>query len=141
MFGATLHPDTRIRPTVTVRCPWKLSVGAHSAIGDFVILDCTDGMEIDRRCTISQYAYLCADGSQRLALSNDVLSGGIHISDDCWVAADAYVGPGVTLGSNVVVGARSSVTKTVPANTICVGDDAHGVGTRGKNLSSIAEEY
>ena len=124
-----------------IRCPWNLSVGAHSAIGDFVILDCTGGITINRRCTISQYAYLCADPSQRLYREQESVSGGIQIADDCWVAADAYIGPGVQLGANAVVGARSSVTRSIPENTICVGDENLGVGTRGKNLPSIAEEY
>jgi putative colanic acid biosynthesis acetyltransferase WcaF len=40
------------------------------------------------------------------------------------VAADAFVGPGVTIGERSVVGARSSVFKDVPPDVIVGGNPA-----------------
>jgi putative colanic acid biosynthesis acetyltransferase WcaF len=40
------------------------------------------------------------------------------------VAADAFVGPGVTVGERSVVGARASVFKDVPPDVIVGGNPA-----------------
>ncbi|EDI5488359.1 colanic acid biosynthesis acetyltransferase WcaF, partial [Salmonella enterica subsp. enterica serovar Enteritidis] len=37
---------------------------------------------------------------------------------------DVFVAPGVTIGHGTVVGARSSVFKSLPANAICRGNPA-----------------
>jgi putative colanic acid biosynthesis acetyltransferase WcaF len=46
------------------------------------------------------------------------------------VAADAFVGPGVTIGAGAVVGARSNVFGDLPAWTVCVGSPARPVKRR-----------
>ena len=45
-------------------------------------------------------------------------------------AADVFVGPGVTVGTGTVVGARSSVFADLPAWTVCVGSPARPVKER-----------
>ncbi|EFW6777219.1 colanic acid biosynthesis acetyltransferase WcaF, partial [Shigella boydii] len=42
----------------------------------------------------------------------------------CWLATDVFVAPGVTIGDGTVVGARSSVFKSLPANRVCRGNPA-----------------
>jgi maltose O-acetyltransferase len=48
----------------------------------------------------------------------------ITVGDDCWFGGDVTVVPGVTIGSNVVVGAGSVVTKDVPNNCVVAGNPA-----------------
>ena len=48
----------------------------------------------------------------------------ITIEDECWLATDTYVAPGIKIGSGTVVGARSSVFSDLPANKVCVGTPA-----------------
>ncbi|MFD0982572.1 acyltransferase [Tropicimonas aquimaris] len=43
---------------------------------------------------------------------------------DAWVCADAYIGPGVTIGGRAIVGARAVATRDVAENTIVVGNPA-----------------
>jgi putative colanic acid biosynthesis acetyltransferase WcaF len=54
----------------------------------------------------------------------------IHIGENVWVAADVYVGPGVTIGDFSVVGARSVVTGDLPAHMICLGHPCRPVKDR-----------
>jgi putative colanic acid biosynthesis acetyltransferase WcaF len=43
----------------------------------------------------------------------------IVVDDDAWICADAFVGPGVTVGKAAIVGARAVAMKDVsPANTV-----------------------
>ena len=46
------------------------------------------------------------------------------IKDECWLATDVFVAPGITIGKGTVVGSRSSVYKDIPSNKVCVGNPA-----------------
>ncbi|CAN0530686.1 unnamed protein product, partial [Laminaria digitata] len=47
-----------------------------------------------------------------------------------WIAADVFVAPGVTIGEESVIGARSSVFTDLPAWKVCVGSPAKPVRDR-----------
>lgn len=46
----------------------------------------------------------------------------IKIGDNCWIGGDVTILPGVTIGSNTIIGAKSVVTKDIPDNVIAVGN-------------------
>ena len=54
----------------------------------------------------------------------------IIIRDECWIATDVFIAPGVTVESGSVVGARSSVYKNLPSNKICIGNPAEIIRDR-----------
>jgi putative colanic acid biosynthesis acetyltransferase WcaF len=47
-----------------------------------------------------------------------------------WVAADAFVGPGVTIGARTVLGARASAFADLPGDVIAVGNPAKPIKPR-----------
>lgn len=51
----------------------------------------------------------------------------VTIGKNVWFGAGVTVLPGVTIGDNAVIGARSVVTSDIPANTIAVGTPARVV--------------
>ena len=55
--------------------------------------------------------------------------GKIDIGDNVFVGHQAIVMPGVTIGSNAVVGAGAIVTRSVRPNTIVAGNPARPIGT------------
>jgi len=55
----------------------------------------------------------------------------ITIHDGSWVAAAAFVGPGVTIGTGVVVTAGAVVMKDVPANSMVRGNPAEVTEIKG----------
>lgn len=57
-------------------------------------------------------------------------SKNITVGDNVWIGAYAVVLPGVTIGSNSVVGAGSIVTKDVPEFAIAVGNPARVIKYR-----------
>ena len=46
----------------------------------------------------------------------------IHVGDNVWFGGSVVVLPGVTIGSNTVIGAGSVVTKDLPDNVLAVGN-------------------
>lgn len=55
--------------------------------------------------------------------------GAIKIEDNVYIGNGSIIMPGVTIGSNVVVGANSLVSKSVPSNTVVAGIPAKIVCT------------
>lgn len=46
----------------------------------------------------------------------------VKIGNDVWVGGSTVINPGVNIGSNVVIGSGSVVTKDIPDNVIAVGN-------------------
>ncbi|VEA60448.1 acetyltransferase [Salmonella enterica subsp. salamae] len=69
-------------------------------------------------------SYLCTGSHDYTSAHFDINAAPIVIGEKCWLATDVFVAPGVTIGHGTVVGARSSVFKSLPANAICRGNPA-----------------
>ncbi len=123
-FGARLGPGVRIRPTVRIEMPWNLDLGERVIIGDHAILYALGRITIGPLSVISQYAHLCAGTHDSTRRSFPLVCKAVTIGREVWVAADAFVGPGVTVGDRSIIGARASVFHDVPADVIVVGNPA-----------------
>lgn len=53
----------------------------------------------------------------------------VTIGDSVWIGGSATILPGVTIGSNVTIGAGSVVTHDIPDNSIAVGNPARVIRT------------
>ena len=121
LFGANIGKNVIIRPSVKIVYPWKLSIGDNSWIGDNAVLYSLGEIVIGKNAVVSQKSYLCTGSHDYNKIDFPINCKKITVEDECWLATDVYVGPGVTIGKATVVGARSSVFKDLPANKICVG--------------------
>ena len=132
LFGASLDPTCRIRRTVTVECPWNLSIGVDSSVGDGAILYCLGPVRIGDHSTISQRAHLCAGSHDHRSRRMVLLRPPITIGSDCWIAAEAFVGPGVTVGDGVILGARAVAFKDLAPWMVSLGNPAQPVAQRSR---------
>lgn len=129
-FGARIGRGVRIRPSARVTYPWKVSIGEWSWIGDDVVLYSLADIDIGDNVVVSQRSYLCSATHDYARPSFDMVASPVVIRDQAWIAADVFVGPGVTIDRGAVIGARSSVFADVPAGTISIGSPARVVRRR-----------
>ena len=121
LFGAKIGKGVMIRPTARFTYPWKVAIGDYSWIGDDVVLYSLDHIHIGQHCVISQETYLCTGNHDIQDPAFGLKTAPITIGNGVWIAADCFIGLGVAIGSNTVVGARSSVFTNLPAGQVCLG--------------------
>jgi Acetyltransferase (isoleucine patch superfamily) len=130
LFGAKIGQGSIVHASVRVWAPWNLNVGNYTCIGQDV--DCYNQgfITIGDNTTISQKSYLCASSHNYTSPGNELVLKPIVIADQVWVAAEAFIGPGVKIGQGAVVGARSAVFKNVDTWTVVGGNPAQMIKNR-----------
>lgn len=121
VFGATVGRGVRVYASARIWAPWHLVLEDGSCLGDDVDCYCVATVHLEAGATVSQYSYLCTASHDFTRRSHPLVSAPIRIGRQAWVAADVFVGPGVTVGEGAVVGARSTVLKDVPAWMVVAG--------------------
>lgn len=130
LFGAKIGNNTLIYASVKIWAPWNLEVGSFSAIGRHVDIYNQGRVRIGSNTIISQKSYICASSHHHTTASLVWYSAPVHIHDQVWVCADAFIGPGVTIAEGVVVGARSAVFKDTDPWTVVGGNPAKFIKNR-----------
>ncbi|MBD2504434.1 hormogonium polysaccharide biosynthesis acetyltransferase HpsU [Anabaena azotica] len=121
LFGARIGKGVVVRPTARFTFPWKVTIGDYSWIGDDVVLYSLDEIHIGQHCVVSQKSYLCTGSHDIQDPAFGLKIAGITIGNGAWVATDCFIAPGVQIGANAVIGARSSVFTNMPAGQVCWG--------------------
>ncbi|MDJ0705542.1 MAG: sugar O-acetyltransferase [Leptolyngbyaceae cyanobacterium MO_188.B28] len=124
LFG-DLGPDFEINP------PFHCDYGCHIRAGknlyinvNCTILDCnwvTIGDDVLIAPNVQIYtAYHPTDPAMRI--TGVEMAEPITIGDNVWLGGGAIICPGVVIRDNAIIGAGSVVTKTIPANSLAVGN-------------------
>ena len=121
IFGAKIGEGVHVYPGVKIWAPWNLEIGDYSGIASGVILYSQGKITIGKKVVISQGAHLCAGTHDYTDPGFPLITKPIVIMDHVWIAAEAFIHPGITIGEGAVIGARSVVTKDMPSWMICAG--------------------
>ena len=87
-------------------------------------------VRIGSHTVISQDAYLCAGTHDYHQPNLPLERQPITIGNGVWVCAGAFIGPGVTIGDNSIIGARAVVMKDVPPGVVVAGNPARIIKNR-----------
>ena len=129
-FGAKIGAHVNTYPSTRIYFPWNLTVGDWSAIGEDALIYNLGPVTLGEKVTVSHRAHLCAGTHDYTRLDLPLLKPPIVIGNQAWICADAFVGPGVTVGEGAVVGARAVVVKDVEPWTVVAGNPARVIKKR-----------
>jgi putative colanic acid biosynthesis acetyltransferase WcaF len=115
---AYLHPSTRIW------APWLLSAGDQVYVDRNCNLYNAFGCELHDRVIISFGTVLCSASHDFTQSTYPLCGERIVVESDSWIAAECFICPGVRFGAGSVAGARSVLTKNVPAGMVIAGNPA-----------------
>lgn len=102
-----------------------VTVGVHVAITLDAPVTIGENVSLGPHVRIYTGSHSIGPGSRRMLM--DVLLRPVTIEDGAWIAAEARLLPGVTVGRGSIVAAGSVVTEDVPPNTYVEGNPARVV--------------
>ena len=159
-----LHPSVRINHPERISIGAGVWVGAGAWLhvvpgpGDAVAIEIGDGCSLAGNCTlaavervvlgrdvliargvyISDHSHAFGDADVPILRQGVDRIGAVEIGDGAWLAENAVICPGVTIGRGAVVGANSVVTRDVPARSVVVGAPARVVRTLDSEAERVA---
>ena len=135
-FGASVGRGVVIKPDVKITFPWKLTLGNDVWLGEECWLLNLAPIKIEDNVCISQRAFLCSGNHNFKLPTFDLMVEPITIERGAWIAAGAFVGPGVTVGNHAVLSACSVATGDLDPGGIYQGNPAVRVGEREESIRS-----
>lgn len=123
-FGARIHPTAIVRASAVIWWPPHLQMDRHASLGPGAICYNVAPVLLEEYAIVSQRAHLCSAGHDVDDPAFPLRARPIRIGKRAWVAAEAFVGPGVTLGEGAVLGARGVAFRDLEPWTIHGGNPA-----------------
>ncbi|WP_172331812.1 putative colanic acid biosynthesis acetyltransferase [Mangrovicoccus sp. HB161399] len=130
LFGAEIGKGCRVAPDCFVWAPWNLKMGVYACLADGVDCYSQGRITMGDYSTVSQRAFLCTASHSIRTLERPLFSRPITIAPHAWICAEAFIGPGVTVGEGAVVGARAVAMRDVAPWMIVAGNPGKVIGTR-----------
>ena len=130
VFGAEIPKSSNVHPSARVYMPWNLKMGPWSVIGSGAHILNADMFSMGQNCVVSERAYICCASHNIYSNAHEQIHAPIVMGDRSWVAAEAFVMMGVTIGEGAVVGARAAVFKDVEPWTVVGGNPAKVIKKR-----------
>ena len=126
-FGARVGVGVVIRANVNVTFPWRMTIGDHVWLGEEVLILSLAPVTIESNVCISQRAFLCTGSHDFRSPGFNLVTKPITVRTGSWIAAQAFIGPGVEIGAGSMVAAGGVVTENVPPRVIVRGNPAQVV--------------
>jgi len=129
-FGADLGRNVQVYSGAKIWAPWNLQMSDFSCMDDDVDCYNADRVCLGKNVIISRGVSLCTATHDYQVPEFPVITKPITIHDNVWVAARAFVFPGITIEEGAVVGACAVVNKYVPKDAIVAGNPAKIIAFR-----------
>lgn len=130
LFGARIHPSAFLYGSTRIWYPPNLSMAPQATLGRGVNCYAMAPISVGRRAVVSQGAFLCAGTHDIDSPEFQIEARPITIGAHAWVCAEAFVGPGVTIGEGAVLAARGVAFRDLGPWEVHRGNPAVAVGQR-----------
>lgn len=129
-FGTKIHKTAIVYSEAKVYMPWNLEMDEYACLSSDVDCYNVDKVKIGKHATVSQKSFLCTASHDITKPDMPLITAPITIENYAWIAADVFVGMGVTIGEGAVVGTRAAVFKDVEPWTVVGGNPAKFIKKR-----------
>jgi len=107
----------------------EITCGADSYIGKYAHVQAREGFQVSigQNSALSHHIMIYTENriaDQDLSTEQVKSGGDVIIGDDCWIGAYTFITEGSRIGNNAVIGANSTVTKSIPPDAIAAGSPA-----------------
>jgi putative colanic acid biosynthesis acetyltransferase WcaF len=123
-FGAKIGRGVRVHASVRIWLPANLELGDFCLIGPGAILYNQGRITVGPRAVLSQRSHICASSHDLNDPHFQLVLRPISIGAQAWVAAEAFVGPGVTMGARSVLAARGALFRSIEDDAVYTGNPA-----------------
>lgn len=130
LFGAKIAPTARIYGSARIWYPPNLSMGQYSVIGWDSLVYCQAKVTLCDYANVAQRVHLCTGTHDINDPNFQLIVRPITLERHAWVAADAFVGPGVTLGEGAVLGGAGVTFKSLAPWKVYGGNPAREISQR-----------
>jgi len=109
--------------------PENLYINDFVRIGNNALINANGGVTIDSGCVIGPNVTIFSvnhiyNQSEALPFANTNVLKPVHIERNCWIGANVFITPGVTIGEGSVIAGASVVIKDVPPLSVVGGNPA-----------------
>ncbi len=130
LFGAKVAPTAHVYSSARIWSPVNLEVGDYACIGRGVIVYSMARITFAPYSLASQGAHICAGTHDIEDVNFQLRARPIVIGYRAWIAAEAFVAPGVTVGDGSVLGARGCAFRDLEPWTVYGGNPARAIKPR-----------
>lgn len=124
LFGAQISWKAYVYPSVIIWAPWNLTIKDYGTLARGVICYNIAPVSIGVRAVVSQGAHLCTGTHDYLDPAFPLIARPISIGKRAWVCADAFVGPGVSIGDGAILAAAAVAHRDIAPWCIYTGNPA-----------------
>ncbi|MBQ7450828.1 sugar O-acetyltransferase [bacterium] len=125
LTGRTVDKTFRLFPPFYTDCGKNIKTGKNVFINACCRFQDQGGIEIGDGSLIGHNTTIATlNHDFNPAKRQNLTPSPVKIGKNVWIGSDCTILPGVTIGDGAIVGAGSVVTKSIPQNTIAVGNPA-----------------
>jgi putative colanic acid biosynthesis acetyltransferase WcaF len=129
-FGARIGRGARVYGSARIWYPPNLTMGDFAVMGWNVNCYCQGAITLEDYAIVSQFSHLVSGTHEIDSPAFQLYTKPIHIGRRAWIAANAFVGPGVTVAEGAVLGACGVAFKDLDAWTVYAGNPAQPIRQR-----------
>lgn len=140
LVGMNESQNVSIYSRLEIREPYKVKIGDGTIIGDNVILDGRNGIEIGSNVNFSSNASIWTeqhDHRDPYFRCETQIKGPVIIGDRVWIGPNTIILHSVNIGEGAVIAAGAVVTKDVEPYAIMAGVPAKKIGERNHDLRYV----
>jgi putative colanic acid biosynthesis acetyltransferase WcaF len=130
LFGARIAPGARVYGSARIWYPPNLTMGRGAVLGWRSLCYCMGPIVIGDYAVVSQFSHLVSGTHDADDPNFQLYTKPIRIGAHAWIAARAFVGPGVEVADGAVLGACGVAFSNLEAWTIYAGNPAKVVRAR-----------